>query len=626
MIGPAGPLRRLTEPSDSAKPEIRNTPMAQRPRLPHAPAAMRTPLHSPNPGSAREPGASAFAHRPAAARALPERALQNLVNISPRQAAQRREMDALFGQAVQRKPSDLRRDFGEHAQVTLPLGKRIFHPGWNAYLLELQQYLRLGDGDVPGRQRVLGTLYGRAMSLVRGRKDDLDFTDPQHALAIAINARLEQEKHELYGSTAGMLQPAHDVQTREGIEPVIGGNGQYVAQDDPERFPLFAGPPTMDDVQQGGLGDCFLLAAVASIVNRDPMHFVRHMADNLDGTVTVMLYAGVGQPCQVVVRKSVPGERFARNVLWVKLVEKAYAASGLARKPASQTPVAYEDIEGGSSSSALTHLTGKPSGSLGTGAMRDSVRQGVLEQLREEQRMLRRQLEAIQDEDEQVNQCIAQKQLQDEHADISGEKSQLEEQGSRLKVLMQRMSEMESPVWDFEARLSMMLVTQTSFREFIEQHRDNEVVQRILEKVLPREKRDGLFPEAIGTGIYGVDEQRVFAAVKQGIDAGKPMTAGSKISISDRDNKVEGKGASGEPKVKGLAGKHAYTLLDYKPKPGPTPRERVFLRLRNPWGDYGRGYVEQLGLLRAVAIEDEATFWIDLADFVANFRDINWVG
>lgn len=530
------------------------------------------------------------------------------------------------GPAIQRKPSDLQRDFGAHAQVTLSLGKRILNPGWNAYLIELQQYLRLGDRDVSGRQSVLGTLYGRAMSLVRERKDDHDFTDEQHELAIAINARLEQEKCELYGSTAGMLQPAHDVETREGVEPVIGGNGRYVAQDDPGRFPLFAGPPSMDDVQQGGLGDCFLLAAAASIVNRDPMHFVRHMADNLDGTVTVKLYAGVDQPLQVVIQKSVPGERFAQKVLWVKLLEKAYAASGLARNPGSQTPIAYKDIEGGSSSTALTHLTGKPSGTLGTGQMRSRVGQGVLGELREEQRMLRQQLEEIRDQDEQVGKRIAEKQKQDEHADISVERSLLEEQAKRFKVLMQQMSEMESPIWDFDARLSMMLVTQTSLREFIEHHRENKVVQRILEKVMPSQMRDGLFPEAIGTGLYGVDEQRVFAAVKQGIDAGKPMTAGTKVSISDRDNQVEGQGASGEPKVKGLAGKHAYTLLDYKPKPGPTPGQRIFLKLRNPWGNYGRAYEEDMGLLKAVAIEGDGTFWIDLADFVANFRDINWVG
>jgi hypothetical protein len=42
--------------------------------------------------------------------------------------------------------------------------------------------------------------------------------------------------------------------------------------------------PSVDGVHQGSLGDCFFLAAVASVVARDPAQIQSLIADNLDGT------------------------------------------------------------------------------------------------------------------------------------------------------------------------------------------------------------------------------------------------------------------------------------------------------------------------------------------------------
>ncbi|MBP8810655.1 MAG: DUF4157 domain-containing protein [Kofleriaceae bacterium] len=532
------------------------------------------------------------------------------------------------GPAIQRKPSELRREYGEHPLVTLSLGKRVTHPGWNAYLIELLQYLGIDDKDLLRRQGVFGTLYVRAKSLVHERKDGRDFTDEQHQLATEINDRLETEKLEVFGSTVGMLRPDADVPTVTGVEPVIGGQEQYQSQVDPRFFPLFERQPSMADVQQGGLGDCYLLAAAASVVHRAPMHFVEHMTDNLDGTVTVRLYEDVGRPIQVVVEKSVPGNRYAKNVLWVKILEKAYAASGLALKPTQKDKVkAYKDIESGSSSTALLHLTGTAAGTMGVGRTRNGINTAMVDGLEHEEKAVKKRADSIRDEMEKLEKAIREKTNQDEKADVSGEQSALKELELQFREAMVEWSRMQDPVFDLTSRLSMMLVTQGSFQQFVDTHSGNPVVQRILDEVVPVERREGLFPGDIGTGLYGRDEQQAFAVIKRHIDDGKPMTAGTKNSINDRDNQVEGRGASGEPKVKGLAGKHAYSLLDYKPKGERASGEPIFLKLRNPWGEYGRDYEKQEnGRLKAFGFQGDGTFWIDLADFVANFQDINWLG
>lgn len=50
--------------------------------------------------------------------------------------------------------------------------------------------------------------------------------------------------------------------------------------------PLFTRVPTLADIKQGGLGDCYLLAALASIVSTAPETIQNMMKDNGDGTVT----------------------------------------------------------------------------------------------------------------------------------------------------------------------------------------------------------------------------------------------------------------------------------------------------------------------------------------------------
>ena len=103
--------------------------------------------------------------------------------------------------------------------------------------------------------------------------------------------------------------------------------------------PLFAHEPCVGDIAQGNVGDCYVLAALASIVEKTPNVIKRMMRDNDDGTVTVRFYRGT-TPVFITVEKTVPrntksenenlgGDLFAKGALWVQMIEKAYAASGM---------------------------------------------------------------------------------------------------------------------------------------------------------------------------------------------------------------------------------------------------------------------------------------------------------
>ena len=96
-----------------------------------------------------------------------------------------------------------------------------------------------------------------------------------------------------------------------------------------------------DDIRQGGLGDCYLIAALRSEALRDPAFLADHLHHNADGTYTVTLFDAEHHPVDVTVDASAPtgsagGTTGSPN--WVTLYEKAYAEylGGM-----------YSDIEGG---------------------------------------------------------------------------------------------------------------------------------------------------------------------------------------------------------------------------------------------------------------------------------------
>ncbi len=126
----------------------------------------------------------------------------------------------------------------------------------------------------------------------------------------------------------------------------------------------------LNDVKQGGLNDCFLMAALGSVAKNNPDAIKNMVKDNGDGTYTVTFkehsngFFGIGggdKEVKVTVNADLPqGGRHAnatgdadakgKQEIWPAIIEKAYA----------QYKGGYDKIDsGGSAGDAMKAITGK---------------------------------------------------------------------------------------------------------------------------------------------------------------------------------------------------------------------------------------------------------------------------
>ncbi len=131
----------------------------------------------------------------------------------------------------------------------------------------------------------------------------------------------------------------------------------------PANGSLFVNGISERDVSQGAIGDCYFLAALASVAKSNPAILRDAIAQNADGTVTVTFHAN-GKKVPITVDADLPaldlplidranifGGSTTPGELWPALVEKAYA----------QWKGGYSAIgNGGWMAPALEAITGAP--------------------------------------------------------------------------------------------------------------------------------------------------------------------------------------------------------------------------------------------------------------------------
>ncbi|MEW8351192.1 MAG: C2 family cysteine protease [Candidatus Thiodiazotropha taylori] len=189
-----------------------------------------------------------------------------------------------------------------------------------------------------------------------------DTPDGQHALAEIYQyasdnqAAVIRSVHIKQGNTAVNYSERYDSSTTSRIS-------------DPDPHKNIFGPPTtrtddqlfidgisIDDVNQGSLGDCYLIATIASIAKTNPEFISNMIADNQDGTYTVRLY-DAGHPRYIIVDADLyrndngdPAYTHGTNPreIWPAIIEKAYA----------KINGGYDDIVSGYPRAALLALTG----------------------------------------------------------------------------------------------------------------------------------------------------------------------------------------------------------------------------------------------------------------------------
>ena len=125
---------------------------------------------------------------------------------------------------------------------------------------------------------------------------------------------------------------------------------------------LFNGTPSRADVRQGALGDCYFIAAVATIADVNPDAVRNMFVDNGDGTYTVRFYSVQdGMPDYVTVNRRLPAQyngalgysgyglsvSSTSTTVWIALAEKAYAQWNETGNEGRDGTNRYAAIEGG---------------------------------------------------------------------------------------------------------------------------------------------------------------------------------------------------------------------------------------------------------------------------------------
>jgi hypothetical protein len=192
-----------------------------------------------------------------------------------------------------------------------------------------------------------------ALLYVRGEADPEQLVAAQHAL----DEKARQYETSIKRNLAGMA--AQDVEAAEAISGAFEGlsegdmnpdgpptdHGTEDRSDDP-LFPN--GEPSLEDIDQGDFGDCWLLAALGSTALSNPDKIKELITDNGDGTYTVHFQDG-----DVTVNDDALLDQGADQGKWVAVVETAYA---------ERDGGTFDEIDGGYSDHAYQDLFGADTG------------------------------------------------------------------------------------------------------------------------------------------------------------------------------------------------------------------------------------------------------------------------
>lgn len=154
---------------------------------------------------------------------------------------------------------------------------------------------------------------------------DIVFGSDEYAPTTSEGRRLLA--HELTHVVQQQSAPGDALQRDKAPAPATEKPDGSLWAKDAEGKPL---PPSLEDISQGGVADCFLFAAMAAVVNTNPQRIVKMIRENSDGTYTVT-FEGIGvfsSASQTVSADFVVGKHgnvTGRKALWPLVIEKAYA-------------------------------------------------------------------------------------------------------------------------------------------------------------------------------------------------------------------------------------------------------------------------------------------------------------
>lgn len=372
--------------------------------------------------------------------------------------------------------------------------------------------------------------------------------------------------------------------------------------------------PSTNEVKQGNLGNCWLLAALITITNRNPNE-IRNIIKKEDEddlyTVTMHDINGDGEnktynKRTITIDNKIATddqgkEIFSEEYLWVQLIEKAYTMFGFSGSESNTkngAPASYADLKGGKVKYAIEHLIGK-NASIKEFANTDDKKfnEGPFYNTKYDYLgELNKMIEILKNHGMKPGEAIttADKWL-----------------SSRENIMkeVQKISNHENGEYRGTKRLEDM--EKVNFGE-------TEKFKQIITE-------GDFLPGKRGTGKYDKQQNELFSTIVESVTKNKLAAISSKEQVG-RNNKNKTK----EQIRKGIIRNHAYAVLDFgygenkDKKPNNEPGELKWVKIQNPWGQTVREYERSEEKLRAKeATGKNGAFWIELSDISKQFINIH---
>lgn len=463
--------------------------------------------------------------------------------------------------------------------------------------------------------------------------------------------------------------------------------------------PIFPKEPSPKDIMQGKIGDCFFLAGLSSIVARDPSAVTKMIKDNGDGTVTVKMHDVVvskernehGQeiekktfkPKYITFDKSVLHTDYSirehadKGAPWVTMLEKAYAIhkgsytmlgeGGFANdvyEAMLGKEAVKEPLTGGSFINTMASVLNKEKNPLFPDGEKAKQIAGFIEGMESQVQDLIQSGQQGQSGIEAVEKLVA----KPSQIVIKGQSMETLKAGL-VKDLNMSPEDAKKVTDKLFAVFKYGRDSVASSEELAEKLKKidpplSEDVQKTVVKYaqpvsLPKEMQEAIvnalkstIAGPRGSGQYSTYQNDMFAKIKDGLEQGKVMGAGTLHKIEEEGAGQGGVGTAGEEVVKGLVGGHDFSItgaVELKPgdKGYPGPKDgppMKFVKVRNPWGKLPSGlaiipskllnwagipehgsrvysFNDKTGKLDAKGSRD-AEFLVEMSDFTKHFEDI----
>jgi hypothetical protein len=368
--------------------------------------------------------------------------------------------------------------------------------------------------------------------------------------------------------------------------------------------PLIPHTPRPSDIKQGGVGDCFFLASISSILSKEngPEKIENMMRDDKEGNVIVRLYKD-GEPHYISVKKSVRSDRFqsrkrAHGPLWVSILEKAYTAFALDNN--------YNKLnDGGDMLDAFGSLQGT---------------QGYVEKPISH--------------NAELNSALTKLMYFNKFRPDSMPAKEVKAQGilnenelETWKEICERTGCDDSFQKATSENTGIHVFRFEDFQRVMNNIEANSPSEKaVLEKIGKWVEEERVFPGKRGTGRYTQPQDDLYQQIDDALQNGSFVGASTHKIVGSKQKLSWGH--SGEGESKGMIGEHAFSVVRCEKRNGCKG-----VVVRNPWGDTsnflgndaGRSYTQKMKNGQKVLSAKgsrKAEYWVELSDLTKRFDKV----